>query len=395
LQSAVEEWIQRVRALCLRYATHLALVTLVILAFSVNPPEFSIGETGWLPRPTPTTAPSLGFRRYSIVQESPSGRGGSRESGPGQTITATQSLSSFRTAGLGTTGLGSGFQIARPQSLSGTLGTGALLRAPVFHTTIPERLRREVITYVVERGDSVGAIAAKFGLEAETIMWANGNLAQNPDLLRPGQELVILPIDGVYHTVVPGDTLEKIATKYKAEAQSILECSYNELDQEAPVLTPGTHLIVPGGIRPYVARTVSAYKGPIPEDAERGTGVFAWPASGRLTDRFGFRTLSGRWHNGLDISRGQGLPVYAADSGFVTFAGWTDVGYGNLVIIDHRNGYETHYAHLQAFYVTAGQSVAKGAQIAAMGSTGNSTGAHLHFEIRYKGVRKNPEMYLP
>ena len=160
-------------------------------------------------------------------------------------------------------------------------------------------------------------------------------------------------------------------------------------------LQPGDKLIVPGGIKPYVPRSVSVYKGPIPANAERGTGVFVWPATGTLTDRFGFRTNSGRWHNGLDISKGLAAPVYAADSGFVTFAGWTDVGYGNLVVIDHRNGYETRYAHLHSFYVTAGQSVAKGTQIAAMGTTGNSTGPHLHFEIRYKGVRKNPEMYLP
>ena len=220
--------------------------------------------------PTPTTAPSLGFRGYSLVQESPSGRGGPRDSDPGQTITDTQSLSSFRAAGLGVTGLRSGLEVSRPQSVSLALGTGDLLRAPVFHTTIPERLRREVITYVVERGDTVGAIAVKFDLEAETVMWANGNLAQNPDLLRPGQELVILPIDGVYHTVVAGDTLQKLATKYKAEVESIVECSYNGLDPEAPVLVPGSHLIVPGGVRPFVARTVSAYKGPIPAGCRAG-----------------------------------------------------------------------------------------------------------------------------
>jgi murein DD-endopeptidase MepM/ murein hydrolase activator NlpD len=270
-----------------------------------------------------------------------------------------------------------------------------LLRSPVVHTTIPERLRREVITYVVERGDTVGGIAVKFGLEAETVMWANGNLAQNPDLLRPGQELQILPIDGVYHTVVKGDTLETLAEYYKAEVQSIVECTYNGLDPENLAINPGDKLIVPGGIKPYVPRSVSAYKGPIPANAERGTGVFVWPTSGRLTDRFGFRTKSGRWHNGLDIASLKNSPIYAADSGFVTFAGWTDVGYGNLVVIDHRNGYETRYAHLQAFFVTAGQSVGQGTQIGAMGSTGNSSGVHVHFEIRHKGVRKNPEMYLP
>jgi murein DD-endopeptidase MepM/ murein hydrolase activator NlpD len=273
--------------------------------------------------------------------------------------------------------------------------TSALYQAPVFHTTIPKRLRREVITYVVEQGDHVGKIAVRFGLEAETVMWANGSLAQNPDLLRPGQELIILPIDGVYHTVIKGDTLSSIAKKYQAEVQPILDCTYNNLDPEDPQIAPGDKLIVPGGIKPYIARQVTAYNGPIPADAKQGTGIFAWPTSGRLTDRYGFRTFNGRWHNGLDISSSQGTPVYAADSGFVTFAGWQNNGYGNIIVIDHRNGYVTYFAHLSTYYVSAGQSVAKGALIAAMGSTGNSTGAHLHFEIRHKGVRKNPEMYLP
>jgi murein DD-endopeptidase MepM/ murein hydrolase activator NlpD len=273
--------------------------------------------------------------------------------------------------------------------------TTSLLQSPVVHTTIPERLRRDIITYVVQPGDYVEKIAQKFGLEPDTVAWANGNLAKNPDLLYPGQELIILPIDGVYHTVLKDDTLVKIAKKYEADVQHIIECSYNGLDPDEPVIVLGQKLIVPGGIRPYIARQVSAYKGPIPKDAKRGTGVFSWPTSGRLTDRFGFRTLSGRWHGAIDIAGYSGSPVYAADSGFVIWAGWSKSGYGNLVIIDHQNGFETRYAHLSAYFVSVGQSVGKGAQIGAMGSTGNSSGTHLHFEIRYRGVRKNPELYLP
>lgn len=252
-----------------------------------------------------------------------------------------------------------------------------------------------MITYVVQRGDNVGKIAVQFDLEPETVMWANGSLAQNPDLLRPGQELIILPIDGVYHIVVKGDTLSSLAKKYMGEVQNIIDCPYNNLDPENPQIVPGDKLIVPGGIKPYVARQVTAYNGPIPTDAQKGSGIFVWPTSGRVTDRFGFRTFSGRWHNGLDISNAQGTPVRAADSGFVIFAGWHNSGYGNIVIIDHQNGFRTYYAHLSTYYVSAGQSVGKGVLIAAMGSTGNSTGPHLHFEIRQNGVRKNPEMYLP
>ena len=264
-----------------------------------------------------------------------------------------------------------------------------------MHTTIPERLRRKVITYVVQKGDNLLKIAAEFNLEQDTLMWANPALESNPDLLRPGQEIIVLPIDGVYHTVAKGDTLDKIAKKYQANVDDIVQCSYNKLDLENPQIASGDKLIVPGGVKPYISRFVTAYSGTIPQDAKRGTGVFSWPTSGILTDRFGFRTLSGRWHGGLDISAYTGADIFAPDSGFVTFAGWSKTGYGNLVIIDHRNGFETRYAHLSTILVSAGQSVGKGQLIALMGSTGNSTGPHLHFEIREKGVRKNPELYLP
>jgi murein DD-endopeptidase MepM/ murein hydrolase activator NlpD len=276
-----------------------------------------------------------------------------------------------------------------------SLMMNALFQAPVVHTTIPERLRREVITYVVQRGDNLLKIAAEFNLEQDTLMWANPALERNPDLLRPGQEIVVLPIDGVYHTVVKGDTLAKIAKKYEANVDDIVQCVYNNLDSENPQIALDDKLIVPGGVKPYISRFVTAYQGTIPQDAKRGTGIFSWPATGILTDRFGFRTLSGRWHSGLDISGYTGADVSASDSGFVTFAGWSKSGYGNLVIIDHRNGFETRYAHLSTILVSAGQSVGKGQLVSLMGSTGNSTGPHLHFEIREKGVRKNPELYLP
>ena len=375
LQTMLDTLLCHAKGACSRYTSHLVIVVVAVVVFLIQPIQLQIDYD--LPQlATPTTAPSLGFR---VSQDPASGRGGPREPTE-DSFLASPEPTAYR----------------RPVIRSDDeLMTADLHPAPVFHTTIPERLRREVITYVVQAGDNVGKIGVRFDLEPETVMWANGSLAQNPDLLRPGQELVILPIDGVYHTVVKGDTLSSIATKYKAEAQSIVECSYNNLDSEEPLIAPGDKLIVPGGIKPYVSRQVTAYRGPIPADAKQGTGVFSWPTSGRVTDRFGFRTYSGRWHNGLDISSGQGTSVYAADSGFVTFAGWQNNGYGNIIIIDHRNGYITHYAHLSAYYVSAGQSVAKGALIAGMGSTGNSTGSHLHFEIRHNDVRKNPEMYLP
>ncbi|MBN1642112.1 MAG: M23 family metallopeptidase [Anaerolineae bacterium] len=371
-QATIEQLACHARGACSRYTSHILVVAVALIVFLFRPIPFQLDYD--LPTlAVPTAAPALGFR---TTYEPVSGRGGYREE------TDLSSVGQLPTS-------------APPVQRTAGLMTASMYQAPVFHTTIPKRLRREVITYTVEPGDNVGKIALAFDLEPETVMWANGSLAQNPDLLRPGQELIILPIDGVYHTVIKGDTLSSIAQKYKGEVQYIIQCPYNQLDPEDPQIVPGDKLIVPGGVKPYVARQVTAYQGPIPEDAKRGTGVFVWPTSGRITDRYGFRTYSGRWHNGLDIANGQGTPIRAADSGFVTFAGWQGNGYGNIVIIDHRNGFVTYYAHLSTYYVTAGQSVGQGAIIAGMGSTGNSTGSHLHFEIWDNGARKNPEMYLP
>jgi murein DD-endopeptidase MepM/ murein hydrolase activator NlpD len=372
-QSLIDTWGRYIRNLWSGYAAHLILILVVILVFSTASLRLPIQYDFALPV-TPTAVPALGIR---TAQDPVSGRGGPREPLAQRIPTSTP-------------------PIVRPlPARLNELMTADLLQAPVVHTTIPHRLRRDVITYAVQKGDTVLGIAAAFDVEQETLMWANANVENNPDLLRPGQELIILPIDGVYHTVVKGDTLEKIAKQYKASLQDIIDCPYNNLDPEAPVIAPGDKIIVPGGIKPYVAKYVSAYSGPIPQDAQRGSGIFSWPTSGYLTDRFGFATASGRWHGGLDISSYRGAPVLSADSGFVTFAGWTSGGYGNLVIIDHRNGFETRYAHLSVIYVSAGQSVTKGMTIAAVGTTGNSTGPHLHFEVREKGVRKNPLLYLP
>ena len=372
-QSIVDAWKSRIEKLVPRYATHLAVVMAAITVLSISLPDLSLGYQP-PPRATPTAVPVLGSRalRGAVVS-----RGGSRGYLAQVAITQTETIS-------------------RPLPVQlASLTTADLLGAPVVHTTIPVRLRRDVITYVVEKGDNRLKIAAQFDLEQDTVMWANSSLERNPDLLRPGQELVILPIDGVYHTVAKGETIEKIAKKYQADIQDVIACVYNGLDPENPQIAVGQKLIVPGGVKPYTPIQVSAYKGPIPESAEHGTGVFAWPTSGYLTDRFAFRTQNGRWHGGLDISGYKGAPIYAADSGFVIQAGWTTTGYGNLVIIDHRNGFVTYYAHLAEFYVSAGQSVTKGTLIALMGSTGSSTGPHLHFEVREKDVRKNPEAYLP
>jgi murein DD-endopeptidase MepM/ murein hydrolase activator NlpD len=248
--------------------------------------------------------------------------------------------------------------------------------------------RSTVITYTVQPGDTVSDIAVKFDISADTVLWANGKLEDNPDLLAVGQELLILPVSGVYHIVAPGETLEDIAAMYKVEPSAIIEFPLNNLAESAE-LSVGQELIVPGGRKPYVPRRVYAYSGPIPEDAASGTGAFGWPTSGVITQKYWNR------HKAIDIGAPKGNSVLAADSGYVIGVGRSDKGYGLHVVIDHRNGFQTLYAHMSVYYVEVGQSVKKGQLIGKVGDTGKATGPHLHFEIVYRGVRRNPFGYLP
>jgi murein DD-endopeptidase MepM/ murein hydrolase activator NlpD len=275
-------------------------------------------------------------------------------------------------------------------SLNLTISDESLQRAAVPFTVAQERGRTTIESYRVEAGDTVLGIAAKFGLQPETIQWSNPTIEQNPDLLQIGDELNILPVDGVLHTVAAGDTLSSLAAKYKTDVESIVGYEGNGLADASAALTIGNKVVVPGGIKPYVPQAVAAYSGPIPASASKGSGSFSWPASGSVSQQF--------WngHRAIDIGSWTGSPVKAADSGYVVVAGggWNG-GYGNHVIVDHGNGFVTLYAHLNSIFVRPGENIARGQQVGTVGNTGNSTGPHLHFEIRYQGVPRNPFTYLP
>ena len=273
--------------------------------------------------------------------------------------------------------------------------SSGILRLGLVRTIIPDRSVPEVEvapaikTYVVDSGDTIYDIALTFGLSPETIMWANKSLEDNPDLLSLGQEIVILPVDGVYHQVASSDTLEGIASTFKVNVESIVNYPLNELDPDNALIFPGQWIIVPGGIKPYQPKYVSVAIANAPAGAQSGTGAFQWPASGNISQDYWSR------HRALDIEGWIGAPVYAADSGYVTSAQWDDSGYGRIVIIDHGNGFKTLYAHLHSFYIAVGDEIVQGQQIAEMGSTGNSTGPHLHFEVIKDGVQRNPWGFLP
>lgn len=265
------------------------------------------------------------------------------------------------------------------------LESGALLRAPVPFTQIPDRPREGVITYTIQLEDTVLAIAEQFHLNPNTIIWANLDDLSLPFFMEVGQSLRIPPVDGVLHTVTDKDTLESIAKKYKVDVDKIVGYPANNLAGADAPLTPGAVLIVPDGDRtppqpPAVARAPSA--------PWRG-GNFVWPAYGKLTQ--GYTS----YHPALDIGASTGSTVVAADEGIVAVAGWSSVGYGNYIVIRHGDGFVTLYAHLSRIDVSQGDYVARGQQIGAVGSTGRSTGPHLHFEISTGGRLYNPLQYLP
>jgi murein DD-endopeptidase MepM/ murein hydrolase activator NlpD len=270
--------------------------------------------------------------------------------------------------------------------------SSALFQAPVLHTIVAERDRMQIITYTVQPNDNVWAIAQGFGLQVETILWANPTVEKAPDLLSVGQTLTILPVNGIYYTIKAGDTVDKLAKTYKTTAEKIASFSLNGL-QEPYTLTPGQQLVLPDGRKEIVVATTNYYPmtrvGSAPPGSPKGSGRFAWPTQGLLTQQF----WSG--HSGIDVANRTGTAILAADAGYVVMAGRDTYGYGNQVVIDHGNGYLTRYAHLNTILVKAGQAVKKNQKIGLMGSTGRSTGPHLHFEVIYHGVFRNPLGFLP
>ncbi len=255
----------------------------------------------------------------------------------------------------------------------------------------------EVIIHRVSEGETFSLIAKKYGLtHVETILWENSLLVGSK--LKPGQELRILPVDGIRHKVSRGETIFTVAKKYgldEAEAQQIVDYPFNEFkNDETFELTIGQMVLVPNGVKPEAVgvttgvATFSAQKTPN-AGSVTASGNFVWPASGRITQGFS------SYHRAIDIASKGGGPILAADSGRVIVAGWPDNGgYGNRVVIDHGNGYVTLYAHLSVIQVQQGQTVQRGNVVGQMGTTGRSTGVHLHFEVHRGGVFESPLSHL-
>jgi murein DD-endopeptidase MepM/ murein hydrolase activator NlpD len=251
-----------------------------------------------------------------------------------------------------------------------------------------------ILEYTVEPGDSVSMIAHRFGISSQTILAAN-NLP-NANHLKVGQTLKILPVHGVLHEVTASDTVDSLAKKYEIEAADILE--QNNLIAEEKLNT-GVELIIPGAKTPssagrtYVATsTTSRSVGAMPDTTPPAGGKLLWPTSGKITQYYR------RGHYAIDIGNRSKPMIVATKGGTVitSATGWNG-GYGNHVIIDHGDGMQTLYAHLDYLSVGVGDEVGSGDVLGRMGNSGRvygATGIHLHFEIRVNGIKQNPLAYL-
>ncbi len=240
----------------------------------------------------------------------------------------------------------------------------------------------QISVYVVRNGDTLSQIADMYDVSTNTILWAND--MKKGATIKPGDVLLILPVNGIEYTVKKGDTLQSIAKKYKADVQDILQ--YNSLADSAK-LSVGNQLIIPNGqmmdegggtpaknLNQSLAQDIKYYQSH--SSLPNLSGYYVNPVPGYVL------TQGLHANNGVDLAAPTGTPIYAAAAGRVSFSrtGWNG-GFGNLVIIDHPNGTQTLYAHQSRIVARWGEEVSQGQIIGYIGSTGHSTGPHLHFEV--------------
>lgn len=255
-------------------------------------------------------------------------------------------------------------------------------------TQVPVRTATEA--YVVQEGDTLGRIAESYGLSLSTILWSNG--LSYTSTIQPGQELSILPVDGVLYTVKSGDTLGRIARNYSVDVEVVM--LQNGLES-ANRLAIGDKLLLPGGEPPSPVATARSsasittlFTAPSVSAPSTAVDGWVWPTEWRvITQYYGWR------HTGIDIDGDYTTSSYASRDGVVIYSGWRS-GYGLTVEVDHGDGYVTRYAHHSKNYVAVGDVVSAGQVLAQTGTTGRSTGTHLHFEVIRNGKFQNPFDYV-
>lgn len=258
----------------------------------------------------------------------------------------------------------------------------------VFQTSISQKPRDKTLDYVIQKGDTISTIAEKFGVSENTIRWAND---LSGDDITVGDTLKILPVTGMSYKVQKGDTVYSIAKKLATEPQKIVDFPFNDFaNPETFSLVDGQILMVPDGVKPseqlYFRPQVYIATGPV----SVSSAGFTWPLHGVISQ------FAAWYHMALDIAAPVGSPIIAAQSGTVTriSLGTWDSGYGNNVEISGGE-YGTHYAHMSAVNVSAGEEVTAGKTVIGwVGLTGRTTGAHLHFELKRNGVLLNPLPFL-
>ncbi len=296
---------------------------------------------------------------------------------------------------------GSSFDLLAGQELSGPLAGGTALGKPILlpgAQIVRGGPRTEPVEYIIEAGDNLSGIAYRFGVSIATILWEN-KLNLN-SVLRLRQKLTILPVTGLSHKVVKGDTVKKLAKTYRVDEAEIIK--FNKLKEDGSNLVIGEPIIVPNGVKPASAVPASARiaqtRGSVARPPSSGQAPsmsgFVWPAGVRIiTQYYGWR------HHAIDVAGGNfSTPIYAAKAGTVVTSqcGWNG-GYGCYVVLDHGGGVKTIYGHNSRLLVSVGDYVPTGETVALMGNTGNvrgKTGIHLHFEVLVNGVRKNPLSYV-
>jgi murein DD-endopeptidase MepM/ murein hydrolase activator NlpD len=297
-------------------------------------------------------------------------------------------------------------------------GSVGIARLALIHTNIPSRPRTDIVTYTVQQGDTVSGIADKYGLEPKTVFAANYDILQDdPHNLLPGQELKILPLDGVIWQWTGGIPFGQWAAYFQVKPEDIIDYPPNHLDPNAvgdpqnANIKVGTYLIIPGGYYQYhtpggLAPGYTRSNPPSSQVAGPGAcppissgtgavglGSFVYPTDRHYLSGFDYSTRTN--HLGIDLAANLGDNIYAADGGVVMYAGWNNYGYGNMVMIDHGTGFWSLYAHLSQIWVSCGENVTQGQNIGAAGATGHASGPHLHFEIRTSSSVINPWDVLP
>jgi LysM repeat protein len=290
-----------------------------------------------------------------------------------------------------------------PVTQRGELNSGDLLKYDPY-TFIPERPRSEFVEYTAVSGDTIDSIARRYGLRSETLAWCNDR--RIVFVLRPGDVLRIPPVDGACHLVLGTrqETIARLAEQYKVPVQQLINSPYANFFDMSPdtVLPGGLNVFIPGGEGPLIAwnppsevetdaqgniRTVSFAKG------LAGSCGAVEPGGGAA---WGNPLPNGTWvrgftvgHTGIDLSAPIGTPIYAANSGPVLFSGFSSWGYGETVVLAH-GPFSTLYAHMSQRNARCGQFINVGQVVGLVGSTGNSSGPHLHFEIRFNDQPQNP-----